>query len=148
MRLRKLELEEFRSFRQLSLVIDEPGFCAIGPNASGKSTLLEAIFMLATTRSPRTSAEREIAHWDCGDELGVPRYARLQGSFQRLDGQHDVEIGVAIDDRGTGSLKKHVRFDGRPVKATDAVGQLKAVLFTPEDVSLLSGSPAQRRRYL
>src|SRR3954453_13233628 len=146
MHLRKLELEEFRSFRHLSLPIDEPGFCAIGPNASGKSTLLEAIFMLATTRSPRTSSEREIAHWQSGKDLSLPPYALVRGAFQRTDGQHDIEIGLSVDDRGAGALKKQVRFDARAVRATDAVGQLKAVLFTPEDVSLLSASPAQRRR--
>lgn len=148
MRLRDLELEEFRSFRQLSLSVDGPGFCAIGPNASGKSTLLEAIFMLATTRSPRTSSEREIANWESGKELGLPHYARIRGTFERADGLHDVEIGLSVEERGTSSLKKQVRFDGRSVRATDAVGQLKAVLFTPEDVALLSGSPSHRRRYL
>jgi DNA replication and repair protein RecF len=148
MRLRKLELEEFRSFRHLLLTVDEPGFCAIGPNASGKSTLLEAIFMLATTRSPRTSSEREIANWESGKELGLPPYARILGGFARADGQHEVEIGMSVGERGTGSLKKQVRLDARSVRATDAVGQLKAVLFTPEDVALLSGSPSHRRRYL
>lgn len=148
MRLRDLELEEFRSFRHLSLPIDAPGFYAIGPNASGKSTLLESIFMLATTRSPRTSSEREIANWESGKELGLPAYARVRGAFERADGGHDVEIGLSIDERGTGPLRKQVKFDSRPVRATDAVGELKAVLFTPEDVSLLSGSPSQRRRYL
>ena len=148
MHLRNLELEEFRSFRHLSLAVEGPGFCAIGPNASGKSTLLEAIFMLATTRSPRTSSEREIANWDSGKELGLPPYARIRGVFERADGPHDVEIGLSVAERGIGSLKKQVRFDARAVRATDAVGQLKAVLFTPEDVALLSGSPSHRRRYL
>ena len=60
--MRALELDEFRSFRRLLLPIDPAGFRAIGPNASGKSTILEAIAML-WPRSPRTAAEREIAHW-------------------------------------------------------------------------------------
>src|SRR3954451_11890893 len=148
MRLRELELEEFRSFRHLSLSVDGQGFCAIGPNASGKSTLLEAIFMLATTRSPRTSSEREVPNWESGKQLGLPPYARVRGRFERSDGPHDVEIGLSMEERGTGSFKKQVRFDARPVRATDAVGQLKAVLFTPEDVALLAGSPSHRRRYL
>ena len=81
MRLRVLELDEFRSFRRLVLPIEPAGFRAVGPNASGKSTILEAIAMLATTRSPRTAAEREIAHWDSGVDLAVPPYARLRGEF-------------------------------------------------------------------
>lgn len=148
MRMRDLELDEFRSFRKLHLPIDRAGFRAIGPNASGKSTILEAIAMLATTRSPRTAAEREIAHWDSGIELAVPPYARLRGGFERADGDHHVEIGLSLQERGTSSLRKLVKFDERSVRAVDAVGQLKTVLFSPEDVDLVSGAPSVRRRYL
>src|SRR5918997_1409246 len=148
MRLRALELDEFRSFRRLVLTIDPAGFRAIGPNASGKSTILEAIAMLATTRSPRTAAEREIAHWDSGVDLAVPHYTRQRGEFERSDGIHQLEIGITLRERGQSSLKKMVRFDDRPVRAVDAVGQLTTVHFSPEDVNLVSGAPSARRRYL
>ena len=104
--------------------------------------------MLATTRSPRTAAEREIAHWDSGNDLAVPPYARLRGEFERNDGNHQLEIGITLRDRGQSSLKKMVRFDDRPVRAVDAVGQFTTVHFSPEDVNLVSGAPTARRRYL
>ena len=148
MHLRNLDLDEFRSFRTLRLPIDPAGFRAVGPNASGKSTILEAIAMLATTRSPRTSAEREIANWASGDELAIPPYARVCAEFARVDGAHQIEIGLTLHDRGQGALKKFVKLDDRPVRAVDAVGQLKCVLFSPEDVDLISGAPGVRRRYL
>jgi len=148
MRLRALELDEFRSFRRLVLPVDPAGFRAIGPNASGKSTILEAIAMLATTRSPRTTAEREIAHWESGVDLAVPPYARLRGEFERIDGIHHVEIGMTLRERGQSSLKKMVQFDDQSVRAVDAVGQFTTVHFSPEDVSLVSGAPSARRRYL
>ena len=148
MRLRALELDEFRSFRRIGLPIDPAGFRAIGPNASGKSTILEAIAMLSTTRSPRTASEREIAHWDSGVDLEVPPYARLRGEFERSDGIHHLEIGITLREPGHSSLKKMVRFDDRPVRAVDAVGQFTTVHFSPEDVNLVSGSPSARRRYL
>jgi DNA replication and repair protein RecF len=148
MRLLALELDEFRSFHRLHLPIDPAGFRAIGPNASGKSTILEAIAMLATTRSPRTSAEREIANWESGNDLEIPPYVRLRGEFERKDGVHQVEIGITLRDRAQSSLKKMVRFDDRPVRAVDAVGQFTTVHFSPEDVNLVSGAPSARRRYL
>jgi DNA replication and repair protein RecF len=148
MRLRDLELEEFRSFRKLRIPIDPAGFRAIGPNASGKSTILEAIAMLSTTRSPRTSAEREIAHWESGTALSVPPYARLRGQFERADGPHQIEIGITLQDSGNALLKKFVKLDDRSVRAVDVVGQFKTVLFSPEDVDLISGPPGVRRRYL
>ena len=148
MRLRALELDEFRSFRRLFLPIDPAGFRAIGPNASGKSTILEAIAMLATTRSPRTAAEREISNWDSGIDLGVPPYSRMRGEFERRDGIHQLEIGMTLSERGQSSLKKMVRFDDQPVRAVDAIGQFTMVHFAPEDVGLVSGAPGVRRRYL
>ena len=148
MRLRVLELAEFRLFRSLRLDVDPAGFRAIGPNASGKSSLLEAIAMLATTRSPRTSAEREIAHWTSGADLGVPPFARVYGEFDRRDGAHSVDVGLVIEAGGQGPLRKQIRLDQRPVRATDAVGQFKTVVFSPADVELVSGSPGGRRRYL
>lgn len=148
MHLRELELDEFRSFRGLRLSVDPAGFRAIGSNASGKSTLLEAIAMLATTRSPRTSSEREIAHWQSGEDLAVPPYARLRGAFERIDGAHEVEIRLTFDAPGNGPLRKQARLDDRPVRSADAVGQFKTVLFGPEDVDLIAGPPSVRRRYL
>ena len=147
MRLRELELDEFRSFRSLRLEVGVTGFRAAGPNASGKSTLLESIAMLSTTRSPQTSSEREIPNWSSGAELGVPPYARVRGTFERLDGTHSIEIGLSFDNEPA-RMKKIVRLDDRGVRAVDAVGQLKTVLFTPRDVDLLSGAPAGRRRFL
>ncbi len=148
MRIRALELDEFRSFRSLHFDIDAAGFRAAGPNASGKSTLLEAIAMLSTTRSPRTSTEREIPHWSSGADMGLPPYARARVEFERADGPHQLEIGITSSDQGSGPLRKQIKLDGRPVRALDAVGQLKSVLFSPEDVDLIAGPPGMRRRYL
>lgn len=148
MRLRTLELDEFRSFRSLRFDVSPAGFRVIGANASGKSTLLESIAMLATTRSPRTSTEREIANWESGQAFAMAPYARLRGAFERLDGPHSVEIGLSIEEQGRSVLKKQIRFDDQPARAIDVIGQLKTVLFSPEDVNLMSGPPAARRRYL
>ncbi|MCA9879159.1 MAG: DNA replication and repair protein RecF [Thermomicrobiales bacterium] len=148
MQLRALELDEFRSFRSLRLDIDPAGFRAIGANASGKSTLLEAIAMLATTRSPRTSAERELANWESGSAYGLTPYARLRGVFDRIDGRHTIAIGLSVDEGGRTGLKKSVQFDDQPTRAIDAVGQFKTVLFSPDDVELVPGAPGGRRRYL
>jgi DNA replication and repair protein RecF len=147
MHVRELELDEFRSFRSLRLQIGSGGFRAVGPNASGKSTLLEAIAMLSTTRSPQTSSDREIPNWTSGRDLGIAPYARVRVRFERQDGVHAVEVGLTLDEQ-TGRTKKLVRWNERPVRGIDAVGQLKTVLFTPRDVDLLAGAPAGRRRAL
>jgi DNA replication and repair protein RecF len=148
MHLSRLELEQFRSYARLELPLDSSGLRLHGPNASGKSSLLEAIMMLATTRSPRSGSDRETIRWGSGEEFAVGPFARIRGSVIRRDGPVDIEIRLQADAERATAARKAIRVNGRPARAADAVGQLKAVLFSPEDVSLASGSPSGRRRYL
>lgn len=148
MHLARLELEEFRSYRRLDLPLPAAGLRLRGDNASGKSSLLEAIVMLATTRSPRSTAERDVVRWDSGEDLGVAPFARIRGEVVRADGPVSIEIALQTDPARNGVARKVVRLNGRPARASEAVGRLKAVLFSPEDVALVSGSPSGRRRYL
>ena len=148
MYLRSLNLEEFRSYRRLGLSFDPRGLRLAGANASGKSSLLEAIVMLATTRSVRSSAERQLINWDSGTDLGFPPFARVSGEIVRAEGPTTVEITLETDPARPTYVRKQIKLRGRPVRAMDAVGTLRAVLFSPDDVALVSGPPSERRRYL
>lgn len=148
MHLRTLELDEFRLYRRLSLAIPAGGLRITGENASGKSTLVEAIGLLATLRSARSGSDRELIHWRSGQEYGVAPYARAVGVVDIGGRDARIEVGLQVDAAMTGPLRKSVKLNGQAVRAIDAVGELKAVLFAPDDVTLLSGSPAGRRRYL
>jgi DNA replication and repair protein RecF len=148
MHLRRLTLEEFRLYHHLDLELNPAGLALYGANASGKSTLLEAIAMLATTRSARSGGEREVVNWRSGEDFGFPPFARVRGQVERKDDVVDLEIALQLDANGNGSLQKAIRLNGRNVRAMDAVGSLKTVLFAPEDVALVSGPPSGRRRYL
>lgn len=148
MRLTSLDLEEFRAYRNLHLDIEPAGLRLFGSNASGKTSLLEAVAMLATTRSPRTSTEREVISWNSGEDFGVAPYARCRASIESIDGQFTVSLAVEADPARGGVLRKDIRLDGRSVRSVDAVGRLRAVLFSVDDVALVSGAPSGRRRYL
>ncbi len=148
MHLQRLELEEFRLYHRVDLALSPSGLAITGDNASGKSTIIEAIALLATLRSPRTGSDRELIGIGSGRELGVSPYARVRGELSRIDDGSQIEVGLQVDDEPGSPLRKLVRVNGRPVRALDAVGTLKVVLFAPEDVALASGSPSQRRRYL
>lgn len=145
--LRHLELEEFRSYRRLRLDLDPRGLRLSGPNGSGKSTLLEAVALLATMRSPRSAADREILNWESGSDLSVPPFARCVGTASRENGNVQIELALQSDPQRPGQVRKQIKLDGRPVRAMDAVGILKAVLFAPDDLALVSGPPVGRRRY-
>lgn len=148
MHVRFLELEEFRLFRHLRLELPSTGIVLFGSNASGKSSLVEAIALLATTRSVRGAPDRELINWQSGAELGFPPFARVAGQVVWSDGLAEIEIALQSDPAGVSALQKSIRLNGRPVRAMDVVGTLKVVLFSPEDVALVAGPPAMRRRYL
>jgi DNA replication and repair protein RecF len=148
MNLELLHLEEFRQYRRAEIAIPRAGLAIFGANASGKSTILEAAALISTTKSPRTSVDREMMRWESGEEYGLPPFARISGVVSRDAERVEIEIGMAIEHADATSVKKQLKLNGRPVRASTIVGQLRTVLFTPEDVGLVSGPPSERRRYL
>jgi DNA replication and repair protein RecF len=152
MHINHLTLRDFRNYDRLELKLEVGTTLFYGPNAAGKTTILEALFYLATTRSPRAGADRELVRWDAEGDIGVPPFARLVCDVLRADGKVRLEVVVQrrADDDGQllGASVKTVRVDRKAVRALDLVGNLRVVLFTPADLALVTGGPAERRRYL
>ncbi|MBX0328520.1 DNA replication/repair protein RecF [Oscillochloris sp. ZM17-4] len=152
MHVSQLSLRDFRNYQRLDLEV-APGISLLyGPNAAGKTSVLEALFYLATTRSPRISADRELVRWDAAGEAGVTPFARVAAEVLRDAGKVRLEVIVQrrADEDGqlTNTSQKLVRINKRPARAIDLVGQLRVVLFTPADLTLVDGPPVERRRYL
>ena len=129
-----------------------PGtFILWGDNAQGKSNLLEAVYLLATTKSARASNERELIGWGAmNDPLPA---ARVAGELSRRGEGIRLDVGLVAERMEAGaevsySLRKQTRVNGVPRRASDVVGTLNAVLFDPQDVDLVTGPPSSRRRYL
>ena len=137
MHLRRIQLTEFRSYHNLQLSIPAPGLIAIGQNAAGKSSLLEAVRMLSTLRSPRSQHDRDVINWSSGEELGVAPFSRLVGIAESGTDDLTIELGLQRSDDPGGPLRKVVRINQQPRRVLDAVGTLKTVLFTPEDLDLI-----------
>lgn len=152
MHVTSLSLRDFRAYDRLDLALEPGTTLFYGPNAAGKTTILEALFYLATTRSPRAGADRELVRWDAQGDIGTPPFARLLCEVKRTDGKVRLEVVVQrrADDEGqlTAASLKTVRIDRKAVRALDLVGNLRVVLFTPADLALVTGAPSERRRYL
>jgi DNA replication and repair protein RecF len=113
-----------------------------GPNAAGKTSLLEAIVLLAWGRSHRTSAEGELVRW--GQEL-----ARVEARVGPANaGEARDEVEVALVRTATGGARKRVRVNGVARRAAALGGVLRTVLFAPEEMLLVAGSPSLRREAL
>lgn len=146
MHLRRLTLDQFRTYGHLDLEIPSAGLRVSGRNASGKTSLLESMVMLSTTRSPRTSTDRDVVRWHSGDDYGVRPYARVDASLDAAEGPRRVGINIELDTERQAVVRKQFLVNGEQVRAHDLVGTLKCVFFSPEDVLLVSGPPSERRR--
>jgi len=137
----------------------------LGDNAQGKTNLLEAVFYLATSRSPQAGADREVVNWLATEREPIP-YARLVGRVSRrtlsssshplaggAEGGKDerdltIEITLTQETNNGARFRKQIRLNGVPRRAMDLLGHLNVVLFLPEDIALVYGAPGLRRRYL
>src|SRR6266702_4533228 len=141
----------------------QPGvllFC--GRNGQGKTNLLESVYVLATTRSPRTSVERELLSWSAPEDpylaAVVAPFARLEARVRRLEGEVHLELTFEGErptasggpQPGTpgGAVTRSIKVNGLATRAAGLVGQLPVVYFSPGDVELAGGPPAGRRQYL
>lgn len=156
-----LSLRNFRNYPELELPLQPGTTLFYGPNAAGKTTLLEALYYLATTKSPRSSADRELINWDTTADLGIAPFTRLVANIQRRNAHATsstkderllIELVVQRRQDAAGNplptTQKTIRVNKTARRALDLVGQLRVVLFTPLDIELLTGPPADRRRWL
>jgi DNA replication and repair protein RecF len=148
MRIRYLSLTNFRNYSRLELTLPEQPLLLYGSNAQGKTTLLEAIFLLATGSSPLTARDRQIVKWEAEDE-GLP-YARVWAEIAHRTRVFEIEIVLEKTTltNGTVRLQKTIRVDRARRRRADLAGVLNVVLFMPQDIEIISGSPSGRRRYL
>jgi DNA replication and repair protein RecF len=147
MRLIHLSLHNFRNYARLDLDLPSGVAVLLGDNAQGKTNLLEAIYYLATTRSPHAGTDREVVNWLAPNEEPLP-YARLVGRLSRGASELTIEITLTQQMNNGLRYRKQMRLNGVPKRAMDLLGHLNVVLFLPEDIDLVFGSPSLRRHYL
>ena len=139
-----------RTFRRLEIDL-QPGIHVIAAgNAQGKTNLLEAIALLATTRSARGGGGVDVIAWDVLAEEPLPA-ARLAADVETRDGHVSLEITVIAKPPQPGrpsAASRRFRVNGVARRASDLIGRLRAVMFSAADLAIIDGPPAGRRRYL
>ncbi|MBX3045823.1 MAG: DNA replication/repair protein RecF [Anaerolineales bacterium] len=147
MQLKRLSLTHFRNFARLDVEVPQQAVLIVGRNAQGKTSLLEAIYFLATLNSFHAETDRQLINFiEARNPLAV---ARLQATYERNGREHQLEIRVIKDQTRNGERsRKEVLLDGAKKKASEVVGQFQAVLFLPQMLQIIDGTPRHRRRYL
>src|SRR5205809_1010326 len=133
-----LQLDDFRNYAHLELAVP-PGISVFqGEDASGKTSLLEALYMLATSRSPRTSSEAELIKSDAETYPGTPPFARVAATVARRRGPVALQLVVAREEGrpapegttadGTPLTRKRITINGVARRAVDLIGAINVVL--------------------
>lgn len=140
--LKQLKLQNFRNFKGKEFKFPPETTLIIGPNTSGKTNLLEAIYLLATGKSFRAGIEKEMINY--GKEI-----ARIKGEIKNEEGRENLEIVLTVGQvGGEGVSKKRYLINEVGKRMMDFVGNLRCVLFGPEDLEIIINSPSIRRDYL
>ena len=149
MQIDHLSLTNFRNYARLevSLPADKP-IVLCGDNAQGKTSALEAIYYLATSTSPYTTSDRQLIHWRTqGDPIPFARLSAELGN--KTSRYHKLDVTLMLDiTSGSPRFRKSVKLNNVDKRVMDVTGLLNVVLFVPQDLSLVEGSPNDRRRFM
>jgi len=133
--VKSLSLSHYRNYETIELDTNHKVNLFVGRNAQGKTNLLEAIFVLALTKSHRTSKDRELIGWNAD-------HSTLHATVERKYGV--CQLDLSISKQG-----KKAKLNGlEQRKLSGFIGALNVVMFAPEDLEIVKGSPSIRRRFL
>ena len=156
--LSHLSLTNFRNLVELELELPAGVVVFFGPNAQGKTTLLEAVYLLAIARSFRAENEREVVNFQAVAEGGQ---SLVSGTIEQKGDRLQVIVGyqcsqppgeetvLSRSSNHSGlSVRKQIRVSRVRRTAAELVGMVNAVLFNADDIQLVQGPPSDRRRFL
>ena len=128
-----------------------------GYNGTGKSNLLEALYMLAIAKPHRARLDRECVNWNINDGS---KFAEISGKVEKINRNLDVKVlihsdgGSKVNDKtlaqhpSTQNYKKTLAINGVNYQLSQFIGEVNVVLFDAEDMKLIYGSPATRRKFI
>ena len=133
--IQQLHLKNYRNYEQLEVQFENKVNVILGENAQGKTNVMESIYVLAMAKSHRTSNDKDLIRWD-------KEYAKIEGRVQKNHGALPMEL--IISKKGKRAKYNHIE----QKKLSQYVGNMNVVMFAPEDLNLVKGSPQIRRRFI
>ncbi len=134
--IKSIHLNNFRNYEGLDLELDKGTNILFGDNAQGKTNILEAAYLSGTTKSHKSSKDKEMIRFGCEE-------AHIRTVVERNEKEYQIDMHL----RSRGS--KGVAINKLPIKkASELFGILNIVFFSPEDLNIIKEGPAERRRFL
>ena len=135
MNIERLQLTNYRNYESLTLDFSDKINVFIGENAQGKTNVMESIYVLAMAKSHRTANDKELIRWDAD-------YGKIEGVINKRYGSIPIELTVS--KKGKKGKINHLE----QTKLSNYIGQMNVVMFAPEDLNIVKGSPQIRRRFI
>lgn len=135
MYIEHLQLKNYRNYKELEIPFDNKVNVILGENAQGKTNVMESIYVLAMAKSHRTSNDKDLIRWD-------EEYAKIEGRVKKRHGSIPMEL--VISKKGKKAKYNHIEQQ----KLSQYIGNMNVVMFAPEDLHLVKGSPQVRRRFI
>ncbi|MHA7138418.1 DNA replication/repair protein RecF [Rossellomorea arthrocnemi] len=135
MYIEQLELRNYRNYESIDVSFENKVNVILGENAQGKTNIMESIYVMAMAKSHRTSNDKDLIRWD-------EEYAKIKGRIQKYNGALPLEL--ILSKKGKKAKSNHLEQS----KLSQYVGNMNVVMFAPEDLHLVKGSPQVRRRFI
>ncbi|WP_332650745.1 DNA replication/repair protein RecF [Lysinibacillus sp. 54212] len=135
MNIERLQLTNYRNYESLTLDFSPKINVFIGENAQGKTNVMESIYVLAMAKSHRTANDKELIRWEAD-------YGKIEGVVQKRYGSLPIELMVS--KKGKKGKINHLE----QTRLSNYIGQMNVVMFAPEDLNVVKGSPQIRRRFI
>lgn len=136
MYIKSLALNNFRNYEEANIEFSKGINILYGDNAQGKTSILEAAYMTATTRSHKGSFDREIIKFGCEE-------AHIRTDVEKNEIEHRIDMHLRKNKN------KGVAIDMLPLKkSAELFGLLNIIIFSPEDLSIIKDGPSERRRFM
>lgn len=149
MQVTHLSLTNFRNYVRLEADLPRGALLLVGSNAQGKTSLLEAIQFLSTATSPQAASDQQVINFLALKE--TPAFARISAELVSSARLQRIEIRLILDPNPTTRelrTRKEILINGIKRRRSDLSGVINTVLFRPQDMLTIEGSPSLRRRYL
>ena len=132
----QVKLNNFRNYADKVFEFSKGLNVIVGPNATGKTNLLESVYMCGLGTSPRVTRDKDVIKWG---EKGAFIHLELQTRFRK----HTVDMFIDCKE------KKRVAIDGIPItRLAQLIGTLGIVFFSPDELKLVKDAPVERRRFM
>lgn len=140
---KKIELINFRNFRKKEIIFSKDTTVVVGPNAAGKTNILESIYLLSTGKSFKAGVGEEMINYD--EEIGRVKGFLEDDFLEAILTRGTINLGTVREER---VARKRLLFNNAGKRLVDFAGRVKCVLFAPQGMDVVTESPSVRRRFL